>query len=114
MARGATRRARRRDRSTPHRSTCPLTYLDRLQAAERGLYRCTCAYDVALLAAGAARQRALGYGVDEEPPARYRCSGCGSRSPRRRSPLDERLDCACGKRLDENGEHDGGYGAWCG
>lgn len=21
--------------------------------------------------------------------------------------------CACGRELDENGEHDGGYGAWC-
>lgn len=22
--------------------------------------------------------------------------------------------CACGRKLDANGEHDGGYGAWCG
>lgn len=22
--------------------------------------------------------------------------------------------CACGEQLDASGEHDGGYGAWCG
>ena len=30
------------------------------------------------------------------------------------SPRGPRTRCACGRELDENGEHDGGYGAWCG
>jgi DNA-directed RNA polymerase subunit RPC12/RpoP len=49
----------------------------------------------------------------------YGCATCGEEASTLAELLVEWSDgddetCACGKKLDEHGEHEGGYGAFCG